>query len=60
MVYCQMYWLQSAGKALLLKTQLIYVIEDGEIEIVSTQKCHPFWLVFMLLEGTLYTAGGEK
>lgn len=55
-----MYWLQSAGKALLLRTQLIYVIEHGEIEIVPTQKRHPYWLVFMLLEGTLYTVGGEK
>lgn len=54
-----MYWLQSAGKALLLRMQLIYVIEHGEIEIVPTQKRHPYWLVFML-EGTLYTVGGEK
>lgn len=36
------------------------VIGPGEIMLVLTRKRPPCWLVFILLEGAIHTAGGEK
>ena len=44
---------QLEGKALLLKTVLIYVIKRGEIETVS-DSCPRYWKLLCLLSGGRY------
>lgn len=48
------------GKAPLLKTTLIYVIEHREVELVPNYMLYPYKLVFMVLEVTLHATRGIK
>lgn len=41
-------------KSLLLKKTLIYEAEHAEVELVPNLDLHPYWLAFLVLEGTLY------
>lgn len=51
---------QAVGKILSLKTTLTNLIEHKEFELVPNQRFYPYWLVFMVLEGTVHITRGEK
>lgn len=42
---------QTDTKALFLKTTPTQLTELREVELVSTKSLHPYWLVFIVLEG---------
>lgn len=47
-----------APHSLMLEITHIYVIRHRRIKLVP--RLRPYWVVFMVLEGTLYIAGGDK
>lgn len=48
------------GKTLFLKLLQTQIIEHGNIKPVWTYKLHPYWLAFMVVEGTMQTTGRER
>lgn len=54
------YPLDLDTETLLLKKPHTLVIEHGEIKLALSQKLHPYWPPFVVLQDAIDTAAGEE
>lgn len=48
------------SKTTVMKTPHTSLLEQRESKLAFSWKLHPYWLAFIVLEGTMHAIGGEK